>query len=94
MDNIGTVSMNFFFTVERRTHTTEIPEPLYSEEANKVRNHGSQRSRVIIPLPILCRAGLITPEKYVDDPTVLLIMSGIPSLDFFNFTEMSFQALC
>ncbi|QCX02163.1 M61 family metallopeptidase [Aggregatimonas sangjinii] len=92
--NIGTVSHEFFHAWNVERIRPESLEPFDFEEANMsgalwfAEGFTSYYTGLI-----LCRAGLISPEKYVEGLTgTFNYVWNSPARQFFNPIEMSFQA--
>ncbi|SFR54492.1 M61 family metallopeptidase [Maribacter stanieri] len=92
--NIGTVSHEFFHSWNVERIRPKSLEPFNFEEANMsgelwfAEGFTSYYTNLI-----LCRAGLITPEKYVEGLTGTFNYVWIsPARQFFNPIEMSYQA--
>ena len=93
-DNIGTVSHEFFHSWNVERIRPKSLEPFNFEEANMsgalwfAEGFTSYYTNLI-----LCRAGLISPEKYVDGLTgTFNYVWNSPARQYFNPIEMSFQA--
>ena len=92
--NIGTVSHEFFHSWNVERIRPKSLEPFNFEEANMsgelwfAEGFTSYYTNLI-----LCRAGLITPEKYVEGLTgTFNYVWNSPARQFFNPIEMSYQA--
>jgi len=92
--NIGTVSHEFFHTWNVERIRPKSLEPFNFEEANMsgelwfAEGFTSYYTGLI-----LCRSGIITPEKYVEGLTgTFNYVWNSPARQFFNPIEMSFQA--
>jgi len=92
--NIGTVSHEFFHSWNVERIRPKTLEPFNFEEANMsgalwfAEGFTSYYTNLI-----LCRAGLITPEEYVEGITgTFNYVWNSPARKFFNPIEMSFQA--
>ena len=92
--NIGTVSHEFFHSWNVERIRPKSLEPFNFEEANMsgalwfAEGFTSYYTNLI-----LCRAGLISPEKYIEGLTgTLNYVWNSPARQFFNPIEMSFQA--
>ena len=92
--NIGTVSHEFFHAWNVERIRPKSLEPFNFEEANMsgalwfAEGFTSYYTNLI-----LCRAGLITPEKYVEGLTgTFNYVWNSPARQFFNPIEMSYQA--
>ncbi|CAN0599239.1 unnamed protein product, partial [Ectocarpus sp. 12 AP-2014] len=92
--NIGTVSHEFFHSWNVERIRPKSLEPFNFEEANMsgelwfAEGFTSYYTNLI-----LCRAGLITPEKYVEGLTgAFNYVWNSPARQFFNPIEMSYQA--
>jgi len=92
--NIGTVSHEFFHAWNVERIRPKSLEPFDFEEANMsgelwfAEGFTSYYTNLI-----LCRAGLITPEKYVEGLTgTFNYVWNSPARQFFNPVEMSYQA--
>ncbi|WP_396636537.1 M61 family metallopeptidase [Maribacter sp. R77961] len=92
--NIGTVSHEFFHAWNVERIRPKSLEPFDFENANMsgslwfAEGFTSYYTNLI-----LCRAGLITPEKYVEGLTgTFNYVWNSPAREFFNPIEMSFQA--
>ena len=92
--NIGTVSHEFFHAWNVERIRPKSLEPFDFEEANMsgalwfAEGFTSYYTNLI-----LCRAGLITPEKYVEGLTgTFNYVWNSPARQFFNPIEMSYQA--
>lgn len=92
--NIGTVSHEFFHSWNVERIRPKSLEPFNFEEANMsgelwfAEGFTSYYTNLI-----LCRAGLITPEKYVEGLTGSFnYVWNSPARQFFNPIEMSYQA--
>ena len=92
--NIGTVSHEFFHSWNVERIRPKSLEPFNFEEANMsgelwfAEGFTSYYTNLI-----LCRAGLITPEKYVEGLTgTFNYVLNSPARQFFNPIEMSYQA--
>lgn len=92
--NIGTVSHEFFHSWNVERIRPKSLEPFDFEEANMsgelwfAEGFTSYYTNLI-----LCRAGLITPEKYIEGITgTFNYVWNSPARQFFNPIEMSYQA--
>ncbi|MDO1512607.1 PDZ domain-containing protein [Maribacter confluentis] len=92
--NIGTVSHEFFHSWNVERIRPKSLEPFNFEEANMsgalwfAEGFTSYYTNLI-----LCRAGLISPEKYIEGLTgTFNYVWNSPALQFFNPIEMSYQA--
>ncbi|WP_405384561.1 M61 family metallopeptidase [Maribacter sp. LLG6340-A2] len=92
--NIGTVSHEFFHSWNVERIRPKSLEPFDFEEANMsgelwfAEGFTSYYTNLI-----LCRAGLITPEKYIEGLTgTFNYVWNSPARQFFNPIEMSYQA--
>ncbi|MFX0556319.1 M61 family metallopeptidase [Maribacter sp. CXY002] len=93
-ENLGTVSHEFFHAWNVERIRPKALEPFNFEETNMsgelwfAEGFTSYYTNLI-----LCRAGLISPEKYIDELTGSFnYVWNSPALEFFNPIEMSYQA--